>query len=219
LVQTLISDDTINEISVFRGDAVNRNSFDRLAFLYNFVEKYILGDYSGSDILIDTYLPDNIGDHIIDIGGGTGYFSKRFTNKNIPVILVDSSNGMLKRIHNKSISSVLADAAELGIKNNYFDLALLINVLHHIDTISQERIINEVFRILKKHGQVFIIEVINRESFLQSLFESFERFFVGKTYHIRPDELKNLLEQNGFSSIDIDIPTKSWKYVVKAVKN
>ena len=53
-----------------------RSPFDKIAFLYDFIETHILKDYQGSFELITEYLPmDNTG-KLIDIGGGTGYFSE-----------------------------------------------------------------------------------------------------------------------------------------------
>jgi ubiquinone/menaquinone biosynthesis C-methylase UbiE len=194
-----------------------RRSFDKIAFFYDFVETYILKDYQGSVELITNILPQEERSLIIDIGGGTGFFSELFSNDDVKAIVVDLSRNMLKKV-NKNFP-VLADAASLGIKNEQFDLAIIINVLHHVPPKSQKKILSEVYRILKKGGQVFIIEVIFPNTLLNILFARFESFFVGKTYHLAPEKLKDQLDFEGFSNIEIIYPKKhSWKYIVFSIK-
>ena len=198
---------------------MTRSSFDKIAFIYDFVETYILKDYAGSIDLITDYLPKQKRAFMIDIGGGTGYFSKVLAHPKTKAVVVDPSRKMLSTGDHLYILPVQADATLLGIRNNQFDLALIINVLHHVDAQSQKKMISEVLRILNKGGQVFIIEVFFPQSFLNTLFAQFESFLVGKTYHLSPEMLKKLLELAGFASVELFFPKKhSLKYVVLAEK-
>jgi ubiquinone/menaquinone biosynthesis C-methylase UbiE len=198
---------------------MTRSSFDKIAFIYDFVETYILKDYAGSIELISEYLPQQKGALIVDIGGGTGYFSKVLANAETNAVVVDPSINMLMKGRYCDISAVQADATLLGMKSNRFDLALIINVLHHVDAQSQRRMVAEVMRILKKDGVVFIIEVFFPHRFFNTLFARFESFLVGKTYHLSPENLKNLLDSAGFASVDLFLPKNhSWKYVVLGKK-
>ena len=198
---------------------MTQSSFDKIAFIYDFVETYILKDYAGSIELITEYLPAEKRALIIDIGGGTGYFSKVLANAETKAVVVDPSRNMLNKGKHSYISPIQADATLLGIKGNQFDLALIINVLHHVDAQSQRKMVAEVMRILKKDGVVFIIEVFFPQSILNILFARFESFLVGKTYHLSPKNLKKLLETTGFASVELFLPKKhSWKYIVLGKK-
>ena len=191
-----------------------RSPFDKIAFLYDFIETHILKDYQGSFELISEYLPmDNTG-KLIDIGGGTGYFSEMLINNVSAAIVIDDSKKMIRKVNHTKLSPLQADARSIGIKGQQFDLALIINVLHHVKTEDQKPIISEVYRILKPGGQAFIIEVFS-QSFFNILFTKFDDLIFGKTFPILPDTLKAYLENEGFSSIDLFFPKKhNWKYVM-----
>jgi len=67
-------------------------SFDRVSFCYDFIEKYILKDYQGSMDLMNRYLSLHKNFSVIDIGGGTGFFSKEIIEKINKVVVVDPSS-------------------------------------------------------------------------------------------------------------------------------
>ncbi len=192
---------------------MSRNSFDKIAFFYDFVERYILKDYQGSIDLISEFLPKEERSLIIDIGGGTGFFSEHLSNNEVTAVVVDPSRNMLKKVKNNH--SVQADATTLALKDETFDLAIIINVLHHVAPNSQKKILSEVYRILKSGGTLFIIEVFFPHSFWNSLFARFENFLVGKTYHMKPADLVNQLDSEKFLYVKLHLPEKhTWKYVV-----
>ena len=194
-------------------------SFDRVSFFYDFIEKYILKDYQGSMDLMNRYLSLHKNFSVIDIGGGTGFFSKEIIEKINKVVVVDPSSKMIKKIHNPNISMVQGDGGFLSIKDESFDLAIIVNVLHHIHKKDQKKVLAETFRVLKKNGSVFIIEVFFPMTFWNKLFCRFENFTVGKTYHLSAEILESHLKNVGFKEITMRYPEEhSWKYVAVGLK-
>ncbi len=194
-------------------------SFDRVSFCYDFIEKYILKDYQGSIYLMNNYLSLHKSFSVIDIGGGTGFFSKEIIEKVNKIVVVDPSYKMLKKIRNPNISMVQGDGGFLSVKNESFDLAIIVNVLHHVHKKDQKKVLAETFRVLKKKGSVFIIEVFFPMTFWNKLFCRFENFTVGKTYHLSAEMLKSYLKDVGFRKVTMTYPKDhSWKYVAVAMK-
>ena len=194
-------------------------SFDRVSFFYDFIERYILKDYQGSMDLINRYLSLNKNYRVIDVGGGTGFFSQAIIEKVSEAVVVDPSYKMLKKIRNPNISVIQGDGSFLSVKDETFDLALLVNVLHHIHKKCQEQVLTEVYRVLKKQGKVFIIEVFFPKTFFNRLFCLFENITVGKTYQIPAEELKLHLSDIGFNNIEMTYPKDhSWKYIALGTK-
>jgi ubiquinone/menaquinone biosynthesis C-methylase UbiE len=189
-------------------------SFDRISFLYDFIERFILKDYQGSLDLMDKYLILKKSDDVIDIGSGTGFFSQAIVNNVSSIISVDPSKKMLLKNKNHDISNIQGDGANLGIKDDSFDLALIINVLHHIQKEKQIEFISEAYRLLKKQGRIFIIEVVLPKTFLNKLFCFFEELLVGKTYHISAEKLEYELTKIRFLNVKMIYSKEhNWKYI------
>jgi len=189
-------------------------SFDRISFLYDFIERFILKDYQGSLDLMDKYLILKKSDDVIDVGSGTGFFSQSIVNNVSSVISVDPSKKMLLKNKNHDISNMQGNGTNLGIKDDSFDLALIINVIHHIQKEKQIDVISEVYRLLKKQGRIFIIEVFFPKTFWNKLFCFVEELLVGKTYHISAEKLESELKKVGFLNVKMTYPKEhNWKYV------
>ena len=195
-------------------------SFDRVSFFYDFIEKYILKDYQGSMDLINRYLSLDKNYRVIDVGGGTGFFSQEIIEKVSEAVVVDPSHKMLLKVKNPKISVIQGDGGFLSVKDESFNLAILVNVLHHIHRDEQKGILAEVFRILKKQGRLFIIEVFFPKTFFNKLFYTLENIVVGWTYHLSADELTSHLKDVGFTGVTMRYPEEhSWKYVALATKD
>ena len=92
---------------------------------------------------------------LIDIGCGRMPYRKELEP------LVSSYTGVdhpkVSKLYKSDIKpEILADAKKLPFRNSYFDIALLIQVLEHVD--SPEQVIKEAARVLKPNG-VLILSV------------------------------------------------------------
>lgn len=198
-----------------------RASFDKTAMLYDFVEKYIWEDYTSACDIINEYLTFQLQEKIIDVGGGTGLIAKVLRNKkqNDDIMIVDLSRSMLQKVKDPTVSIVQGDVTTFPIKANSFTLAILVNTIHHIKETKQPAVLQEVFRILKKKGRIFIIEIFHPNTFFSNLFIIIERILVGKTYHLTPEKMQTVIQDTGFRDIKVFFPKKyPYRYVTSAIK-
>jgi len=76
-------------------------------------------------------------DVILDLGGGTGYNSRRMVRDRQFLIVFDISLEMLKRARKyKNIHLVQGDARHLPFKEKSFDIIMAVDSLHHIQDYS-----------------------------------------------------------------------------------
>ena len=196
-------------------------SFDKTAMLYNFVEKHIWEDYTSACEIIDEYLTLEPGEKIIDVGGGTGLIAKvlRSKKQNDDIMVIDLSRSMLQKVKDSTLSIVQGDVTTLPLKDETFTLAILVNTVHHIYETKQQVALREVFRILKKHGRIFIIEIWYPNTFLSNLFIKIEKILVGKTHHLTHDKMQLAIQDAGFREVKFFFPKKyPYRYVTIAIK-
>jgi len=95
---------------------------------------------------------------MLDVGGGTGAFTKLFVGTFKYVVDGDLSRAMLKEAKEKcNILLVEADAQRLAFKNDAFDLTLCMDTLHHLP--NAEQVVSEMKRVTKGGGCVVVIEI------------------------------------------------------------
>jgi ubiquinone/menaquinone biosynthesis C-methylase UbiE len=110
------------------------------------------------------------GDHVADIGAGTGAFlsalNSKVANKG-KVYAVEISpkfvEFMKKRVQLENLSSVevvLGTPNSSNLKSSTVDTVLLVNVYHHLD--KTETMLNDFQRILKKTGKLVIVDFDRR---------------------------------------------------------
>ncbi len=200
---------------------MTRASFDKTAMLYNFVEKHVWEDYTSACDIIDEYLTLEPEEKIIDVGGGTGLIAKvlRSKKQNDDIMVIDLSHSMLQKVKDPTVSVVQGDVTKFPLKDETFTLAILVNTVHHIDEAEQQIALREVFRILKKQGRLFIIEIWYPNTFLSNLFIKIEKILVGKTHHITADKMQIAIQDAGFHHVKVFFPKKyPSRYVTIAIK-
>jgi len=101
---------------------------------------------------------------ILDVGCGTGAFSKAVVSRERLVIALDIDGDALRRIENNYIEKVCADAQNLPFRDSSVDCALAISLLEHLE--SPERCVKELYRVLRRRG-VAVVQLPN----LQYVFE------------------------------------------------
>jgi len=99
----------------------------------------------------------------VDFGCGTGIFAlpmAEIAGTEGKVYAVDKSANMLSLLKAANppphLVTVQADAAETGLVPGIADLCLCALILHEVD--SPDKVINEVWRVLKPGGKIIILE-------------------------------------------------------------
>ena len=136
-----------------------------IKFFDNFVEKhdqYIgLSNESFERLYLElskslSSFNDNI--KIIDLGCGTGTFTKKLLNLSDDVFGCDiSEKSIIKaRKLNSKIKFINEDIENLSLTNETFDIVILSGVLHHFE--NSNKVLLESKRILKKGGLLFAFD-------------------------------------------------------------
>jgi demethylmenaquinone methyltransferase/2-methoxy-6-polyprenyl-1,4-benzoquinol methylase len=100
-------------------------------------------------------------ERVLDVGCGTGrYTSKVQARLGRPVVGMDLSSGMLARAREKvaagaEIRLVRGDAQRLPFRDNSFDAAMMILVVHHIEDLAP--MARELLRVLAPGGRVMFM--------------------------------------------------------------
>jgi len=146
---------------------------------------------------------------IADICAGTGsnsiLIAKHRPDANITAI--DLSKGMMNAANKKfkkagvtNINALIADAADTGVPNCSYDVALLSFVLHEINEDLRKRILFEVRRLLKDDGCLYVVEWEQPKRIAQRIKFSFNKLMEPKSFkeYMRLD-LHNYFREQGFT--------------------
>ena len=168
---------------------------------------------------------------IVDFGCGFGYFLKFFYMKNYKNLVgIDPDKNLLKAVP-KKIKTFSWYGNNTEFKNNSFDVVFIYCVLHHLHNDKEYyETINEVHRILKPNGLVFIAEparykffrLIECVFYLFSFISKFAKTFSGmmkeeeKEQHyflLNHYKVKNHLKKKRFKTLINKYFFFSWIYV------
>lgn len=156
----------------------------------NFVEKTIQG------ISNEAY-------RCLEIGAGTGRFTKLLLKHKCRVDIIEAAPGMVRILNGKfkknDINVKNIDAGkDFPYSSDYFDYVLAMRVLKYIP--EWKRTIKEAYRVLRKRGY-FIFSISNMYSVA---------YFKGQAHYFlfRPKEVIKYLENLGFDVIKISATTR-----------
>lgn len=95
------------------------------------------------------------GSRVLDIGCGTGLFSKMLTKKGYEVTSIDSSSVALDYSRKRGVSNLISgDALKLPFPDNAFDAACALDILEHLE--DDQGALKEWQRVLKPGGVLLI---------------------------------------------------------------
>lgn len=148
---------------------------------------------------------------VLDIGAGTGIMSEfAYACRNdLKFIAVDPAEGMLK-FSAEYIQTHKAYAEKLPFEEGSFEAILIGEALHHFSDV--EKSMQEIVRILKKEGNLFIYE-FDSSTFMGKSLCSIEKIFGEPGNFFPPKVLKQILERYGFSVV---ISQFGWRYTITA---
>lgn len=137
------------------------------------------------------------GDRLLDVGCGTGHWSRFFASLGYAVIGVDISREMIRvarsRIAPRCVFE-LADACALPFGGGSFDVVAAMAVLAFVSDVPA--VLDEMFRCVKRHGSV-LVGALNRLAPLNR-----HRLATGRQPYasgrlLSPGELRHLLQRFG----------------------
>jgi SAM-dependent methyltransferase len=147
------------------------------------------------------------GSRVLELGCGTGLFSRSFARTGANVVAVDLSWALIQQAKTQSpanLSLVLADAEYLPFANKAFEAVIGSSVLHHLNP---QRALVEAYRILSAGGRIAFAEpnMLNPQIAVQKNIPKIKRM-LGDS----PDEsafiswrVKRVLKENGFVNVNV----------------
>lgn len=145
---------------------------------------------------------------VLEIGCGTGYFSKELVKTNSKIIAIDISYDLLKiasaNCRSSNITFIQENAYETTFNDGKFDFIIGSSVLHHLDV---KKALREFFRLLKEGGCIRFTEpnMLNPQIALQKNVP-----YIKRKLGDSPDEtafirwvLKKELVKAGFCDVQI----------------
>lgn len=128
-----------------------------IEFNYWAIKKTIIKEFYLCQTAGSSNTNNNKHQRILDVPCGTGEFcmlfeASSYTGIDISQKYVDYARKTYKR------NFFCRDARQTGFENFYFDKVLIIGFFHHLDDVSVKTVLKETKRILKKTGQILIIE-------------------------------------------------------------
>src|SRR5437762_3567231 len=146
---------------------------------------------------------------VLELGCGTGYFTRELARSGADVVAIDVSPDLLEIAKaNSSAPNVryeIQNAYELSYPDAVFDSVVGSSVLHHLEI---QEAIREIYRVLKPSGTIYFTEpnMLNPQIAIQKNVP-----WVKRKLGDSPDEtaffrwpLRRLLEQTGYRDVRID---------------
>lgn len=116
---------------------------------------------------------------VLELGCGTGLFTRNFAETGCRVVAIDISEPLLKRAAanpvDRDVSFRLDDAEQLSFEDESFDAVIGSSVLHHLNV---PRALAEAHRVLKPRGRLVFAEpnMVNPQVALQRSVPLFRRW-------------------------------------------
>lgn len=99
------------------------------------------------------------GSKVLELGCGTGYFTKQLAKTGADVTAIDISPDLLevaqRECRESNVRLEIENAYELSYHDELFDSVVGSSVLHHLDV---DAAVREVYRVLKPGGTIFFTE-------------------------------------------------------------
>jgi len=145
------------------------------------------------------YLPRNVqGMKLLEVGCGTGHWSKFFSSYGFEVTGVDVSEPMIKIAQSKNIANAsfqIADGHSLPFNDNSFDVTAAITTLEFVR--DAELVLQEMARCTRKPSGQLLIGVLNILARLNRNRQQSPESLYAKARLFSPIQLKKLLNKYG----------------------
>ena len=149
-----------------------QEKYNRYSYFYNFFEwlpeKLLLGKWRKPFL-------KNVKGKILEIGVGTGKNLPHYNYNKVDLTAIDISEGMLIKAegfakNNKyPVKFQLVEQEKLPFKDDFFDYVIMTFVLCSVP--DQEKMLQEIKRVVKKRGKIILIEHMLSKNKLIALFE------------------------------------------------
>jgi len=156
------------------------------------------------------------GNELIEIGCGTGHWSRFFAGRGFHVTGTDISHEMVRVAAGKPTSDVrfsVADAANLPFPDGSFDVAAAVTVLEFVA--EPRRVMQETARCIRPGGRI-VVGALNRYSMLGIRHRVRPSGVVGSANMFSRSELQGLLSDFGRTTVRAAAFVIPWRWLLWA---
>lgn len=137
-------------------------------------------------------------DRVLDLGGGSGRIAQNLIGKVAEITVIDPAPKMIARCKRRQgLRCKLGSATQIDFPDQSFDKIILVDAFHHFP--QQKNVLIELRRVLTADGQL-IFEEFDPRHWFGALIVWLEKLLHLGSQFYSPDDLKFLLEQNGFQA-------------------
>jgi phosphatidylethanolamine/phosphatidyl-N-methylethanolamine N-methyltransferase len=173
-----LSDESLVNIRERKMNNTSEKFYDRLSFLYPVIDLFLAPQKRKFCGIINSY-PQG---RLLEIGVGNGNHLKHYASHDI--IGIDTSENMLvhaRRYQSDNIKLFKMNGEALLFPNEAFDYIILSHVIAVVD--DPEKVLEEVYRVLKPGGKVFILNHFTPDNWLKYLDRSVAG--ISKFFHFK----------------------------------
>lgn len=180
--------------------------FDRLARVYD-----LLMPPAATDALEEGLAAaDRPVERLVDVGGGTGRAAAALDAPER--VVVDASNGMLRRARDRGLGAVLGDAGRLPLRDASVDAAVVVDAFHHLP--DQSAAVDELARVVAPGGVVVVRDFDPSTLLGRGLVAGENLLLMGSSFGT-PDEIAAMLRRVG---LDATVVERGFACTVVGVK-
>ncbi len=141
---------------------------------------------------------------ILDIGCGTGIPTRQLANYKANITAIDIDKTMIDVALMSPFPNIkyeISPANRLSFKENSFDIITIFSAFHWFS--SQNNVLNEIFRVLKPNGLIFILNKNDVGDFWSGHRSIIEKYAKGTIQRIKKDyNPQYTLKSSGFKNIN-----------------
>ena len=152
----------------------------------------------------------DLGPEIVEIGPGYGAATAVLQNRVEQLTCVEIDTRLAERLRrrslNRNVKVLCEDATAMSLPDASFDGALCFTMLHHIASTSQQnRLLTEVFRILRPKGIFAGTDSIDSRFF--GLIHLFDTCVL-----VDPERFSDRLSAAGFQNVQVDVNLYAFRF-------
>ncbi|MFA5894246.1 MAG: class I SAM-dependent methyltransferase [Candidatus Shapirobacteria bacterium] len=131
-------------------------------------QNYLPGQVPSIPQSVPLKLLDNLNGPILDVGTGDGLLAENLSRKGLTVFAIDIAKNIIEENQKRTSRvdySIQNITAKTSFPSEYFDLIIFKFTLTNIHKESWNKLGNEIYRILKPGGKMWILEPLVSESY------------------------------------------------------
>jgi ubiquinone/menaquinone biosynthesis C-methylase UbiE len=165
--------------------------------------------------LLLQYVDIKPNDIILDIGGNTGKITEGYSRNCKQVVILEPKHSIVEygKSRRPNIKFIEGGAENIPLPNEYFDKVISIFSFHHF--LNQDKGLEEMKRVLRSDGTLFIIEIDPTTTKGKTLRLIETLLHTGANFY-EPLELRKKVEEHGLKIISVNSTSQGYYFLTAA---